>query len=163
MTFDRTRRLSSRCRPLFPPALCVALSLLGLAIRAATPAKPSPPAPKWFRGNTHVHTVLCGHADSTPEAVAKWYLDRGYHFLCLSEHNRFIDPAMVALPEGRRSDFILIPGEEITGTRVHMTGLNVRGLVIPVEHPNRSRTIQTFTDRTRAAGGTPIINHPNFG
>lgn len=121
----------------------------------ATPAR-------WYRGNTHAHTILCGHADSTPEAVAQWYLDRGYHFLCLSEHNRFIDPATVALPPDRRKDFILIPGEEITGTHVHVTGLNVSKLVIPTGHPSRSQTIQTYTDRTRAAGGAPIVNHPNF-
>ena len=46
---------------------------------------------KWFKGNTHVHTTLCGHADTEPEAVAGWYLDRGYNFLVLSEHNQFID------------------------------------------------------------------------
>jgi hypothetical protein len=117
----------------------------------------------WYRGNTHVHTVVCGHADSTPEAVARWYLDRGYQFLCLSEHNRFIDPSTVALPPDRRKDFILVPGEEITGTHVHMTGLNVSGLVVPTGHPSRTQTIQSYTDRTRRAGGTPIINHPNFG
>ena len=48
-------------------------------------------AGKWYKGNTHVHTVLCGHADSTPEAVAQWYHDRGYNFLVLSEHNIFLN------------------------------------------------------------------------
>ena len=61
--------------------------------------------PRWYRGNTHVHTVLCGHADSSPAAVAAWYLDRGYHFLCLSEHNRFIDTATVALPKRSQNEF----------------------------------------------------------
>ena len=36
-------------------------------------------ADEWFRGNTHAHTVLCGHADSSPEVVAKWYHDHGYN------------------------------------------------------------------------------------
>ena len=138
-----------------------AILLTALAAAAAF-AHEDKPAPKWYRGNTHTHTVLCGHADTTPEAVARWYLDRGYHFLCLSEHNRFIDPATVVLPEGRRKDFILIPGEEITGKHVHMTGLNVDGLIVPVDRPTRTATIQQFTDGTRAAGGAPIINHPNF-
>ena len=71
-----------------------AILLTALAAAAAF-AHEDKPAPKWYRGNTHTHTVLCGHADTTPEAVARWYLDRGYHFLCLSEHNRFIDPATV--------------------------------------------------------------------
>ena len=54
-------------------------------------------AGKWYKGNTHVHTVLCGHADSTPEVVAQWYHDRGYNFLVLIEHNKFIDPTTVKL------------------------------------------------------------------
>jgi hypothetical protein len=163
MRLIRNGRLSSVARDLFPLVLCAALCLVGLAIRAAAPAAPQAATVRWYRGNTHVHTVLCGHADSSPEAVAQWYLDQGYHFLCLSEHNRFIDPATVALPANRREDFLLIPGEEITGTHVHMTGLNIRELVIPTGHPNRTQTIQAYADRTRAAGGTPIINHPNFG
>ena len=51
----------------------------------------------WYKGNTHVHTTLCGHADTTPDAVAQWYHDRGYNFLILSEHNKFIDPSTVEL------------------------------------------------------------------
>ena len=143
----------------------ILLSVLSAPAIAAgpdpAPAPPAPPAPRWYRGNTHTHTTLCDHADSTPEAVAKWYLDHGYQFLCLSEHNRFIDPAKVALPAGRREDFILIPGEEITGTRVHFTAFDTRRLVVPTAHSGRTKTVQAFADHTRAAGGIPIINHPN--
>ena len=31
------------------------------------------------------------------------------------EHNQFIDPQTVKMPTNRREDFILIPGEEVTG------------------------------------------------
>jgi len=119
-------------------------------------------ADRWWRGNTHTHTELCGHADSSPAAVARWYLEHGYHFLCLSEHDRFIDPADVALPTPRRHDFILLPGEELSKHgAVHMTALNI---------PARIRSgkgsavdiIQHGTDRTREAGGVPILNHPNY-
>ena len=65
----------------------------------------------WHKGNTHVHTKLCGHADSTPEVVAQWYHDHGYNFLILSEHNKFIDPTTVKLAGEIRDDFLLIPGE----------------------------------------------------
>jgi len=118
--------------------------------------------PQWYKGNTHTHTILCGHADSTPEVVAQWYLDRGYNFLCLSEHNQFLDPTKVALPEGRRSDFILIPSQEITGS-VHTTALNVPRL-IPFKFTSTKQfeVIQNHVDGTREAGGTPILNHPNF-
>ncbi len=119
---------------------------------------------QWFRGNTHVHTVLSGHADTSPEAVAKWYLDRDYNFLILSEHNIFIDPKTVKLPADRREDFILIPGEEITGPRaIHTTGMNIDGLVDwTFGDVSKAGGIQSHVDRTIAAGGHPILNHPNF-
>ncbi len=120
--------------------------------------------PYWYKGNTHAHTVLSGHADSSPEYVARWYHDRGYNFLILSEHNIFIDPDSVELPSDRRDDFILIPGEEITGRKViHTTAMNVDGLVDwHADHEHKHEIIQSHVDSTIEAGGTPILNHPNF-
>lgn len=118
----------------------------------------------WYRGNTHAHTVLCGHADSAPEAVAKWYLDYGYNFVILSEHNRFINPDSVTLPEHRRSDFILIPGEEISGKKIiHTTAMNIRELADwQFDSEQRSQIIQSHVDNAMAAGGQAILNHPNY-
>jgi hypothetical protein len=121
-------------------------------------------ADKWYRGNTHTHTVLCGHADSTPEAVTRWYHDRGYNFLVLSEHNEFIDPKSVKMPPERREEFILVPGQEITGHHViHTTAINTKELV-PWELFDKSKTavIQTHVDGAAKAGGHAILNHPNF-
>src|SRR4051812_32695403 len=117
---------------------------------------------KWYKGNTHTHTVLCGHADSAPDVVAAWYLEHGYNFLCLSEHNKFIDPASVELPKDRRADFILVPGQEITGS-VHTTALNVSRLV-PFKFTSKKQfeVIQFHVDGALDAKGLPILNHPNF-
>ncbi|MBT6330150.1 MAG: CehA/McbA family metallohydrolase [Kordiimonadaceae bacterium] len=121
---------------------------------------------KWYKGNTHVHTTLSGHADTTPDEVAKWYLDRDYNFLILSEHNKFIDPETINLPEGRREDFILIPGEEVTDDDhvVHSTAMNIEDLVPWNKDANSSVTqaIQFHVDATHDHGGTTILNHPNF-
>jgi hypothetical protein len=119
---------------------------------------------QWYKGNTHAHTELCGHADSSPEAVTEWYHDHGYQFLVLSEHNIFIDPATVVLPEDRREDFILIPGEEITGhKRVHSTAVNVHHLIDwTFESEQVAEVIQDHLDRTREAGGEHILNHPTY-
>lgn len=40
----------------------------------------------WRRGNTHTHT-LWSDGDAPPELVIKWYVDNGYDFLVLSDHN----------------------------------------------------------------------------
>jgi hypothetical protein len=117
----------------------------------------------WHKGNTHVHTTLCGHADTTPNAVAQWYHDRGYNFLILSEHNKYIDPSTVELTGEVRSDFLLVPGEEVTGP-VHSTAMNVSRLVPwGFKDKNRSKVIQNHVDETQKAGGAVILNHPNWG
>ncbi|MEZ5042822.1 MAG: CehA/McbA family metallohydrolase [Saprospiraceae bacterium] len=152
----------------------LAISLIILSCEAE---KESPVAQQtWFKGNTHTHTTLCGHADTHPDSVARWYLNRGYHFLILSEHDQFIDPSSVNLPAGRREDFILIPGEELSDlNHVHSTAMNIdRAIHIhpdeaiktqakndPVLRKNAS-ILQRHVDSTRAAGGHPILNHPNF-
>lgn len=150
---------------------------LCLALIACTSGGKEPAAPvaRWYKGNTHSHTVICGHADSRPEAVARWYHERGYNFLILSEHNHFIDPDSVQLPADKREDFILIPGEEVTGRKhIHTTSMNTRRFV-PAHLPEgltdeqgdtireTARLIlQTHVDSVRQAGGAPILNHPNF-
>ena len=118
----------------------------------------------WYKGNTHAHTVLCGHADTTPELVAKWYLDRGYNFLILSEHNIFIDPETIKLPKGRRKDFILVPGQEVTGHKhIHTTAMNIKSRV-PARYYNdeKHKIVQNHVDSVINKGGHSILNHPNF-
>jgi hypothetical protein len=44
------------------------------------------PAPRWWRGNLHTHT-LWSDGDDFPEMIADWYREQGYHFLALSDHN----------------------------------------------------------------------------
>ena len=122
---------------------------------------------KWYKGNTHVHTILCGHADTSPEAVTAWYHERGYNFLCLSEHNQFIDPATVNMPADLRNDFILIPSEEVTGgEQAHSTALNIDGVVDPrlVQPSGASKTqvIQAHVYGAEQQHGHSILNHPNF-
>ena len=43
-------------------------------------------APRWWKGNTHTHT-LWSDGDGAPEQVVAWYREHGYAFLVLSDHN----------------------------------------------------------------------------
>lgn len=124
---------------------------------------------RWFRGNTHAHTRLCGNSDLDPAAVANLYYKLGYNFLVLSEHNIFIKPETIAMPHARRKNFLLIPGQELTeqgsyGSRVvHVTGLGTRKLVATDDDgTDRTKRLQSYVDRVRAAGGLAILNHPNL-
>lgn len=119
----------------------------------------------WYRGNTHSHTILSGHGDATAEEVTNWYHKNGYNFLVLSEHNKFIDPKKVNMPNPLRKDFILIPGVEVSGNHVvHTTAFNVTE-VIPakIQTKHAKDVLQFHVDGILKAKGTPIANHPNFG
>ena len=118
---------------------------------------------KWYKGNTHTHTTL-SDGNALPEYVVNWYHEQGYNFLVLTDHNYFVDPDTVTMPEDKRDDFILIPGEEVTGRRaIHSTGLNIEGFVHPGhEFNSKTEVIQHHVDSIRAASGVPILNHPNF-
>ena len=41
---------------------------------------------KWFKGNTHTHS-LNSDGDSTPDEVVQWYREQRYHFLFFTDHN----------------------------------------------------------------------------
>jgi len=42
--------------------------------------------PRWFKGNTHTHS-LWSDGNDFPEMIADFYKREGYHFLVLSDHN----------------------------------------------------------------------------
>ena len=64
-------------------------SALALAAMGAVPsaAKASSAAKRWYKGMLHCH---CYWSDGRafPEQGAKAYYDAGYHFYCMSDHNR---------------------------------------------------------------------------
>ena len=81
------RRLApSRRRALLVGSL-VAVLVAPAALRSRAAQAESGAAPgRWFKGNTHTHTVN-SDGDSTPDEVVRWYREHGYNFLVLSDHN----------------------------------------------------------------------------
>lgn len=61
-----------------PRLLLSALLLCALPLRAAEP--------RWYKGNTHTHS-LWSDGDDFPEMIARFYQERDYQFLVLSDHN----------------------------------------------------------------------------
>lgn len=56
------------------------------AIVAALATTTAPAEPRWFKGNTHTHS-LWSDGNDFPEMIADWYKSRGYDFLAMSDHN----------------------------------------------------------------------------
>jgi hypothetical protein len=144
----------------------VLLAPAALRSRAAQ-AGSTPPAGRWFKGNTHTHTVN-SDGDSTPDEVVRWYREHGYNFLVLSDHNYLTPTTGLNAVHGAPEKFIVIPGEEITMTvtakPVHVNGVAIASYVAPQTSPDDVvGAIQWAVDGVRRMGGVPHVNHPNFG
>ena len=117
----------------------------------------------WYKGNTHTHTNY-SDGNEYPRRVVRWYLDHNYNFLVLSDHNKLT--ATKYLDSDPNDDFILIPGEEVTGSferiPAHVSGLGMRSVVEPRGGNSLISTLQGRIDDIRQAGGIAQVNHPNW-
>jgi sugar phosphate isomerase/epimerase len=145
--------------------LCV-VALVSAGPRAQAPQGPGAAPLKWYKGNTHTHT-LNSDGDSTPEDVVRWYREQRYHFLFITDHNvvTAVDGlnAVHAMPER----FLLVRGEEVTdqaaGKPVHLNLLGGAGVVAPQGGATVAEALRRNVAAMSATGGVISINHPNFG
>jgi hypothetical protein len=146
----------------FRQTLAGLVLLCSLAVNAVAQEQS---AKRWFKGNTHTHT-LNSDGDSTPDEVVRWYREHKYNFLVLSDHNFLTDVSGLNSILGADGKFLLIPGEEITDRfqdkLIHINGLAVKELVQPQGGDSVAATIQNDVKAIRQAAGVPHVNHPNF-
>ena len=133
---------------------------------------------KWFKGNTHAHS-LNSDGDVPVDAVVRWYREHGYHFTFITEHEFFTDVAPLNALFAGANRFLVIAGQEVTqriadsahtgGVRqAHVNALGANRLVPTIGEKNiaKGMTIaQTYARNgaaIRAAGGLLQVNHPNF-
>jgi hypothetical protein len=121
---------------------------------------------RWYKGNTHTHT-LNSDGDSTPDEVVRWYREHGYQFLVLTDHNFLTAVDGLNALHGADEKFLVIRGEEITDQfdkkPLHINGLAIERLVQPQGGSSVVDTLQRDVNAIRDARGVPHINHPNFG
>lgn len=157
--------------PTFPKLF--ALVALGVVTSNATAQ-----TGRWFRGNTHTHT-LQSDGDSPPDSVARWYRDRGYNFLFITDHEKLTDPAPLNALYAVPGKYLLIPGQEVTqrvvdsahvdrARQAHVNALGVTRVVMPQGTRGLASGITMREGYAaniaaiRAAGGIAQVNHPNF-
>jgi hypothetical protein len=124
---------------------------------------------QWYKGNTHSHTINSG-GDSTPDEVAKWYLEHDYDFLYITDHGMVTDVDALNALLGGDGHFLIIRGEELTSdfatpagnVHVHVNSLNPRTAAKSCKGKTVRGTLQDDLDAIRAASGLAQINHPNF-
>ncbi len=66
------------------------------------PAMQATPIPGYLKGQLHAHSAGSLDSDTPPEHVVRWYSERGYDFIVLTDHNRITrvpdTPSMLVLP-----------------------------------------------------------------
>ena len=106
---------------------------------------------RWFKGNLHTHTTL-SDGSCPPEEVIADYDSRGYDFLSISDHDRFVKP------EDYQSStkMTLIPGVEVTANGPHILHVGTKERI----EPDSDR--QPVIEKINAQGAMAILNHPNW-
>lgn len=129
-------------------------------------AQQEAPSFRWYKGNTHTHT-LNSDGDSIPLEAAKWYRENGYNFVFITDHEYITNVGPLNHILGKSGSFLVISGQEITDSYdrkpLHLNGLGLEKVVMPNRLQGSVATLQKNIDDIRAGGGVPQLNHPNFG
>ncbi|WP_105614083.1 CehA/McbA family metallohydrolase [Vallitalea okinawensis] len=129
----------------------------------------------YYKGNVHTHSTISDGAKS-PEEVARIYREEGYHFLVLSDHDRY-----VRIDDFNTKDFILIPGMErgkMAPDSSKNLGFHISALDDPTvevkerfshldDQTDRKKweglsTVQKVIDECVEKGNIVIYNHPEW-
>lgn len=154
-------------RRLLLSSILLGAAAFAVATGAQAPAPTQTSTLRWFKGNTHTHT-LNSDGDSTPDEVVRWYRDHRYHFVVLTDHNYLTSVDGLNALHGADDKFLVVKGEEVSSgfqaKPLHINGLNPDRLVVPIrEGASVAEVVQKNVDAIRMANGVPHINHPNFG
>ena len=118
---------------------------------SVTLASPYTDSTHWLRGNLHAHTTVSDGV-CPPEEVIADYERRGYDFLAISDHDRFVPPE----DHRGRTGMTLIGGVETSANGPHILHVDARQAVEPV------RDRQAVLDEIQRQGGFAVLNHPNW-
>src|SRR6185503_13545279 len=85
----------------------------GLALLSTAHAAPDSDARalRWYRGNTHTHTIN-SDGNATPDVVVRWYREHGYDFVVLTDHEFINDVAALNGVFGAAERFLVMRGQE---------------------------------------------------
>src|SRR5687768_13600159 len=95
-------------------ALAAGFELVSMvAASSVASAQGSPAELRWFKGNTHTHT-LNSDGDSPPDVVVRWYRENGYQFVVITDHEYLTDVAPLNALLGATGRFLVVAGQEVT-------------------------------------------------
>jgi len=103
-----------------------------------------------LKADLHVHTVYSRDALITPEELVFYARKRGLSAVAVTDH----DSVDGALKIARETDFLIIPGIEVSSRNGHIVGLNVQ------EPIPKGLNVNETVDRIHATGGLAVACHP---
>ena len=124
---------------------------------------------RWYKGSLHNHTNK-SDGDSSPADVIQWYRRHLYHFAAITDHNLVTPVEILSAHYDEKERFLVLPGEEITdiypssdGEKpIHINALGITRTLAPEHGRDAVAVLQGNVDSVRAAGGLPMVNHPNY-
>ena len=102
------------------------------------------------KADLHVHSTYSSDSIITPEDLVFYAKKRGLTAVAVTDHNQVEGARKIAA----ETDFLIIPGIEVSSQDGHIVGLNVNE-IIP-KHLSADETV----DRIHRAGGVAIACHP---
>jgi hypothetical protein len=131
-------------------------------------------APRYLKGQLHLHTDYSGDGHASPEDVARWYAARGYDFIVFTDHD-FITSAPGV------DGLLALPGVELTTNlptcrpepppgltcNLHVNALFADPVRAPLVAPRTQSTARldvyaSELEQAAALGALAQLNHPNF-
>jgi predicted metal-dependent phosphoesterase TrpH len=98
----------------------------------------------------HVHTTYSKDSLITPKDLVYYAKKRGLNAVAVTDHNQLEGSYKIA----KETDFLIIPGMEVSSLDGHIVALNVRELI-----PKGLNAPETV-ERIHKAGGVAIACHP---
>ena len=98
----------------------------------------------------HVHTTYSKDSLITPKDLVYYAKKRGLNAVAVTDHNQLEGAHKIA----KETDFLIIPGMEVSSADGHIVALNVQELI------PRGLSAPETVERIHKAGGVAIACHP---
>jgi predicted metal-dependent phosphoesterase TrpH len=106
--------------------------------------------PTRIRADLHVHTTYSKDSLITPKDLVYYAKKRGLNAVAVTDHDQLEGARKIA----KETDFLVIPGVEVSSRDGHIIALNVQELI-----PKGLSAVETV-ERIHKAGGVAIACHP---
>lgn len=102
------------------------------------------------KADLHVHTTYSKDSVISPKELVFYAKKRGLNAIAVTDHNKIEGAFKIA----KETDFLIIPGIEVSSMNGHIVGLNVKSLL------PRGLSASETVDRIHEDGGIAISCHP---